>query len=76
MDLAEPTPDLAGLAGARLIASEGQGLRQRLAFDDTTTVARLLTEISTRVEVRDLTVEEPDIEDVVRRLYANQRRGS
>ncbi|MEI2713362.1 MAG: ATP-binding cassette domain-containing protein [Nocardioides sp.] len=76
VDLAEPTPDLAGLAGARLIASEGQGLRQRLAFDDTTTVARLLTEISTRVEVRDLTVEEPDIEDVVRRLYANQRRGS
>jgi ABC-2 type transport system ATP-binding protein len=29
--------------------------------------------VSRRAEVRDLTIEEPDIEDVVRRIYATSR---
>ncbi|HWJ83407.1 MAG TPA: hypothetical protein VNS55_14305, partial [Nocardioides sp.] len=58
----------------RHLASEGGGLRQRLAFDArATTAARVLAEVSTRVDVLDLTVEEPDIEDVVRRIYASRR---
>jgi ABC-2 type transport system ATP-binding protein len=45
-------------------------VRQRLAFSPTqTTAARVLAEVSSRTEVRDLTLEEPAIEDIVRTLY-------
>ncbi|PPJ19570.1 methionine ABC transporter ATP-binding protein [Nocardia nova] len=71
VDLARPSDDLADLAGATLLAVEADGMRQRLAFDpEITTAAQLLTAISNRVEVRDLSIEEPDIEDVVRRIYS------
>jgi ABC-2 type transport system ATP-binding protein len=74
VDLAEPTEDLTGLADTRHLGSEGGGLRQRLSFDaDATTAARVLAAVSERVDVLDLTVEEPDIEDVVRRIYAARR---
>lgn len=74
VDLAEPTDDLVALPGTRHLASEGNGLRQRLAFDaETTTAARVLAAVSERAEVLDLTVEEPDVEDVVRRIYAARR---
>jgi ABC-type uncharacterized transport system ATPase subunit len=44
---------------------------KRLAFDaDQTTAAKVLAAVSDKAEVLDLTVEEPDIEDVVRRIYA------
>ncbi len=73
VDLAVPAPDLTGLPGAQLIASEGGGIRQRLAFDpQVVTAAQLLTAVSARAEVRDLSIEEPDIEDVVRRIYRTQ----
>lgn len=71
VDLAEPSPDLVGLAGTNHLGSEGGGLRQRLAFDQsTTTVPAVLAAVAERAEVRDLSIEEPDIEDVVRRIYA------
>ncbi|GAA6524848.1 ATP-binding cassette domain-containing protein [Intrasporangium sp. DVR] len=71
IDLAEPTPPIEGIPGARLVASESDGLRQRFAFDAArTTAAAVLAEVSRRAPVRDLTIEEPDIEDVVRRIYA------
>ncbi|HVX43898.1 MAG TPA: ATP-binding cassette domain-containing protein [Mycobacteriales bacterium] len=74
VDLATQTPDLLGLADARHIGSEGGGLRQRLAFDsERTTAARVLAEVSNRADVLDLSVEEPDVEDVVRRVYAASR---
>jgi ABC-2 type transport system ATP-binding protein len=74
VDLATSTPDLLGLTDARHIGSEGGGLRQRLAFDsERTTAARVLAEVSNRAEVLDLSVEEPDVEDVVRRVYAASR---
>jgi ABC-2 type transport system ATP-binding protein len=70
VDLAEPGPPLDGVPGTRLVGSEGGGLRQRLAFSpEATTAAAVLAAVSLRAEVRDLAVEEPDIEDVVRRLY-------
>ncbi len=70
VDLAEPTADLTDLPGATLLGSEGAGMRQRLAFDaETTTAAQLLGAVSARAQVRDLSIEEPDIEDVVRRIY-------
>jgi ABC-2 type transport system ATP-binding protein len=71
VDLAEPVGDLVDLAGAEHLSSEGGGLRQRLAFDaHATTAAAVLAAVSARAEVRDLSVEEPDIEDVVRRIYS------
>ncbi len=74
VDLAEPAADLDDVPGTRHLASEGNGLRQRLAFDaETTTAARVLAAVSERVEVLDLAVQEPDIEDVVRRIYAASR---
>ncbi len=75
VDLAEPHPDLTGLPGSRHLGSEGEGLRQRLAFDATaTTAAALLAQVSARVAVVDLAIEEPDVEDVVRRVYLAQQR--
>jgi ABC-2 type transport system ATP-binding protein len=69
VDLAEPHADLAA-PGARHLRSEGGGLRQHLAFDPaTTTAARVLAAVSEQAEVLDLTIAEPDIEDVVRRIY-------
>ncbi len=74
VDLATPTPDLTDLAEVRHLGSEGGGLRQRLAFDPgTTTAARVLAQVSQRAEVLDLAIEEPDVEDVVRRIYAARR---
>ncbi len=70
VDLTEPGPPLVGIPGTKLVGIEGDGLRQRLAFaPDATTAAAVLGAVSARAEVRDLAVEEPDIEEVVRRLY-------
>ncbi|GAA4349465.1 ABC transporter ATP-binding protein [Angustibacter luteus] len=75
VDLVEPWPDLVDVPGTRHVGSQGDGLRQRLAFaPETTTAATVLAAVSERVEVRDLAVEEPDIEDVVRRLYLSAPR--
>ena len=74
VDLAEPTADLVGVPATQHLGSESRGLQQRLAFDaERTTAAAVLAAVSERVEVRDLSIEEPDIEDVVRRLYAASR---
>lgn len=74
VDLVEPVPDLVGVAHAVHLGSEGHGLRQRLAFDAAdTTAAAVLAAVAERAQVRDLSIEEPDIEDVVRRLYAATR---
>lgn len=75
VDLVEPSPDLVDIAGTRHVGSAAGGLRQRLAFTpQETTAAAVLAAVSARTEVRDLTVEEPDVEDVVRRLYLSARR--
>jgi ABC-2 type transport system ATP-binding protein len=70
VDLVSRAPDLTGIHGTTHLGSEADGLRQRLAFDaEQTTAADLLAQISARVELRDLSIEEPDIEGVVRRIY-------
>ncbi|NDL58108.1 ABC transporter ATP-binding protein [Phytoactinopolyspora mesophila] len=70
LDLVDPAPPLEGIAGTRVVAVEAGGLRQRLSFvPGTTTAAAVLKAAAERTEVRDLSIEEPDIEDVVRRLY-------
>ena len=74
VDLAEPGVDLVTVPGARHLGSEAGGLRQRLAFDaEVTTAAKVLAAVAEHAEVVDLSVEEPDVEDVVRRVYAARR---
>ncbi len=74
VDLARPTEPLRSIPHTTLLAVEGDGMRQRLAFDaQATTAAEVLGEVSHRAPVRDLAIEEPDIEDVVRRIYTSTR---
>jgi ABC-2 type transport system ATP-binding protein len=69
VDLEEPAPPLT-VDGARVVRVEGP--RQWLRFRrDAITAARLTAEVAQRAPLVDLTVEEPDIEDVVRRIYAS-----
>ena len=75
VDLAEPTRPLDAVPGTQLVGVEAGGLRQRLAFSpEATTAAAVLAEVSAVAAVRDLSIEEPDIEDVVRRLYLSSGR--
>ncbi|MEP6631777.1 MAG: ATP-binding cassette domain-containing protein [Lapillicoccus sp.] len=74
VDLAAPSPALTGIPHTSVLATEADGIRQRLAFDATaTTAAEVLAAVSARAAVRDLAIEEPDIEDVVRRIYTATR---
>lgn len=74
VDLEEPTPDLLGVPSTTHLDSASQGLRQRLAFDaEQVTAAQVLAAVAARAAVRDISIEEPDIEDVVRRIYAARR---
>ena len=74
VDLAAPVPELVLPDGATHLGEEGHGLRHRIGFDsDRTTAAAVLAAVSASGEVLDLSIEEPDIEDVVRRVYASRR---
>ncbi|TWP34725.1 ABC transporter ATP-binding protein [Leekyejoonella antrihumi] len=70
VDLAESASPLTGIPHTEHLSSQGNGVRQQLAFDpDRTSAAKVLAAVSERAEVLDLSIEEPDIEDVVRRIY-------
>ncbi|MGH3506488.1 MAG: ABC transporter ATP-binding protein [Nocardioidaceae bacterium] len=74
VDLMAPTRDLDDVPHTKHLDSEADGLRQRLAFDpQDITAAAVLARIGATAEVRDLSIEEPDIEDVVRRIYLSRR---
>jgi ABC-2 type transport system ATP-binding protein len=67
VDLEEPSPPLQ-VDGALVVRVEGP--RQWLRFRrDEITAARLTAAVASRAPLVDLTVEEPEIEDVVRRIY-------
>jgi ABC-2 type transport system ATP-binding protein len=72
VDLAEPAPPLSDVPGATLLGVEAGGLRQQLAIHSAggATAAAVVAHISARVPLRDLAVLEPEIEDVVAKLYA------
>jgi len=73
VELAAPADPLAGLPGVHDVRVEADGLRQRLAFaPGDTTAAALISAVAARVELRDVTVVEPSIEDLVRTLYAGR----
>ncbi len=69
VDLLRPIEPLDDLPGAQLIGVETGGLRQRLALiPGRVTTAKVLAEVVSRAPVRNLTLEEPDLSEMVRRL--------
>ena len=67
VDLEEPAPPLE-IQGARVVRVDGP--RQWLRFRrDEVTAAQLTAAVASQAPLVDLAVEEPDIEDVVRRIY-------
>lgn len=68
VDLEEPRPPLA-VEGARVIKVDGP--RQWIAFErERISAAKLTADVAALAPLRDLAIEEPNIEDVVRRIYA------
>lgn len=75
VDLAEPAPELTLPHGAQTVALEAEGIRHRIRFSGAElTVPALLQAINTQAEVRDLSLAEPAIEDLVRQIYAQGGR--
>jgi viologen exporter family transport system ATP-binding protein len=69
VNLTEPDRILDDVPGAKLIGVEADGLRQRLTFTPGSIPAsRVLADVASRVGVRNLTLEEPDLDDLIRRL--------
>jgi ABC-2 type transport system ATP-binding protein len=70
VELMAPAPPLLGLTGVVDVTVEAQGLRQRLEFSPgATTAAELIAAVAQHVELRDVSVFEPSIEDLVRTIY-------
>jgi ABC-2 type transport system ATP-binding protein len=67
VELTAPAGPLDDVPGTRLLSVEAGGLRQHLALSGSAAAA--VAAVSARAELRDLTIAEPDIEDVVARLY-------
>jgi viologen exporter family transport system ATP-binding protein len=74
VDLEEPAPPLEA-PGATVVRVEGR--RQWLAFRRSeATAAALAAAVAQQAPILDFAVEEPDIEDVVRRIYTEGRSSS
>ncbi|MEL6984728.1 MAG: methionine ABC transporter ATP-binding protein, partial [Actinomycetota bacterium] len=71
--LERPTPALELTTG---VVIETDGPRQWIRFDRATSAAQVIAEVTARASVRDLTIEEPDIEDLIRTVYASVEQGS
>jgi ABC-2 type transport system ATP-binding protein len=70
VDLVEPMPPLE-VDGARVVAVEGP--RQWLRFVRTEiTASELVARVTALAPLRDLSIEEPDIEEIVRRIYTER----
>jgi ABC-2 type transport system ATP-binding protein len=68
LDLAEDHPGALDVPFAREVRADGP--RRWLQFNRVdTTAAELIAEVAARYRLRDLTIEEPDIESIVRRIY-------
>ncbi|MET9292867.1 ATP-binding cassette domain-containing protein [Streptomyces sp. NPDC003077] len=68
VDLARELPPIEGVPGARTVRVDGP--RQWLAFPATQSAAPLVAAVAERYPLVDLSVREPDIEDVIAKLYA------
>ncbi|WP_052867054.1 ABC transporter ATP-binding protein [Streptomyces niger] len=67
VDLERELPPIEGVPGARTVKVEGP--RQWLAFPATQSAAPVVAAVAERWPLVDLSVREPDIEDVIARMY-------
>ncbi|RLL67066.1 ATP-binding cassette domain-containing protein [Streptomyces sp. Z26] len=72
VDLERELPPIEGVPGARTVRTEGP--RQWLAFPASASAAPIVARIAADHPLVDLSLREPDIEDVIARMYAQQRR--
>jgi ABC-2 type transport system ATP-binding protein len=76
--LAETPASLSGIAGRlpdAVVAEGPSGVQVDVTFDPLlVTAAQVLSAVQTEAEVVDLRIDEPAIEDVVRRMYAGELR--
>ncbi|GAA2090505.1 ATP-binding cassette domain-containing protein [Streptomyces albiaxialis] len=68
VDLERALPPIEGVSGARTVRTEGP--RQWLAFPASASAAPIVSQIADGYPLVDLSVREPDIEDVIARMYA------
>lgn len=74
VDLLAPAEPFDDLPGTQLIAVEASGLRQRIGIaPGKTSTAKVLADVVGRARVRNLTLEEPDVSELVRRLAYSSR---
>jgi ABC-2 type transport system ATP-binding protein len=70
----EEDEEFVGVAEAELVREEGP--RKWLRFQrDTISASDLIARVAARYRIRDLTIEEPEIEEVVRRIYLEGMEG-
>ncbi len=69
-------PRLDGIAGTRVSRCNEDRLEQELTLEPDTSAAAVIAAVAARAELRDLTVAEPDITDIVRALYAAAAAGT
>jgi ABC-2 type transport system ATP-binding protein len=72
-DLDTPWPEGLALTGATVTAVAAEGLRVTLALDGAE-AGEVVARLAQAVPLRDLSVQEPAIEDVISRLYARPTR--
>ena len=73
VDLAQTYPDIQ-LEGVALTRRDGN--RIWLAFDrDTVSASEVITQLAAHYEIQDLTISEPEIEEIVRRIYESGKMG-
>ena len=73
VDFHAPQPPLDDVFRTSLRLIEADGLRQHLAFlGDEVSAADVVAAVSARAAIRDLTMREPDINEVVRALYESR----
>jgi ABC-2 type transport system ATP-binding protein len=70
VDLERELPPIEGIAGARTVRTEGP--RQWLAFPASASAAPIVSQIADGYPLVDLSVREPDIEDVIARMYTGR----
>lgn len=72
VDLDEPLATPVALAGVTVESVQADGRRITYALDGTATTGELVRRLAEVAALRDITVLEPDIEDVVARLYTRR----
>ncbi|NGO72688.1 ABC transporter ATP-binding protein [Streptomyces boncukensis] len=70
VDLERELPPIEGVHGARTVRTEGP--RQWLAFPASASAAPIVSQIADAYPLMDLSLREPDIEDVIARMYAGE----